>query len=63
VTTIFDDDVVGRMVEGLAADEQHAPVVVNLPRNQTSTLRIRQTGHTEQWWSIHELRVWEQTAR
>jgi hypothetical protein len=57
--TIFDDGIVDRLIEGLAVDERHAPVIIDMPDNMTSTLRIRQTGHGPSWWSIHELTVWE----
>jgi hypothetical protein len=59
VQTLFDDGVVDRLVEALAVDEQHAPVTIDLSDNRTSTLRIRQTGHSPSWWSVHELSVWE----
>jgi hypothetical protein len=57
--TLFDGGVVDRLVEALAVDEQHAPIVLDLPRNRTTTLRIRQTGRGAEWWSIHDLNVWE----
>jgi hypothetical protein len=57
--TLFDDGVVDRLVEALAVDERRAPITIDVPENLTSTLRIRQTGHSTAWWSIHELTVWE----
>ena len=56
---IFDAGVADRFIESLAADERHAPIVVDLPRNRTVTLRIGQAAHGTTWWSIHELRLWE----
>ncbi len=59
VQTLFDDGIVDRFVEAVALDEQHAPIAIDLSDNLTSTLRIRQTGHSPSWWSVHELTVWE----
>jgi len=59
VQTLFDDGIVDRFVEAVARDEQHAPIAIDLPDNLTGTLRIRQTGHSPSWWSVHELTVWE----
>jgi hypothetical protein len=59
VQTLFDDGIVDRFVEAVALDEQHAPMTIDLSDNLTSTLRIRQTGHSPSWWSVHELTVWE----
>ncbi len=61
--TLFDDAIVDRLVEGVALDEQHGPVAIDLPANTTTTLRIRQTSHGPAWWAIHELVVWERRER
>jgi hypothetical protein len=55
---LFDGDIVDKLIEALATDEQHLPVDIVLPPNNTSTLRIEQTGERRTWWSIHELRIW-----
>jgi hypothetical protein len=57
--TLFDDRVIDRYVEGVAVDDQHPSIAVDLPRNQTATLRILQTAQGLSWWSIHDLTIWE----
>ena len=43
----------------LAQSGSQPALVVNLPRNRTRTLTIRQTGRTRRWfWSIHELGIY-----
>ena len=56
---LFDGAVVERLITAIVADEQRAPIAIGLPRNRTSTLRIRQAARGSNWWSIHELRLWE----
>lgn len=60
---LFEDGVIDRLIASLAADELHAPVVIELPRNRTATLRIRQAARGSSWWSIHELRLWERPVK
>lgn len=55
---LFDAGVVDRTIRALAIDEQRIVVPIDLPANRTRTLRIRQTGSSRAWWSIHELGVW-----
>jgi hypothetical protein len=55
---LFDGDIVAKLIEALATDEQHLPVDIILPPNSTSMLRIEQTGERRTWWSIHELQIW-----
>lgn len=55
---LFEGVIVDRLVEAVALDELHAPIVIDVPRNQTVTLRIRQTAHGPEWWAIHELSLW-----
>ena len=44
----------------LAAGGPYPWITIELPRNSTRTLTIRQTGRTRRWfWSVHELAVWE----
>jgi hypothetical protein len=58
-TTLFEGSVVDRLVRAIAAEERQAVLDIDLPANRTSTLRIRQTGRSVAWWSIHELSLWE----
>jgi len=51
-------DVLG--VESVAFNDLHPSVALDLPRNQTVVLRIQQTGRGANWWSIYELKLWEQ---
>jgi len=57
--TLFEGGVAGRLIASLAIDELHAPVTIDLPRNRTATLRIRQAARGTTWWAIHELTLWE----
>jgi hypothetical protein len=57
---LFDDGVVDRYVASVAFNDLHPSIALDLPRNQTVGLRIQQTGRGASWWSIHELRIWEQ---
>ena len=56
---LFTGGVADRLITSLAVDERHAPIVIDLPRNRTVTLRIGQGARGMTWWSIHELRLWE----
>jgi hypothetical protein len=58
--SLFDDGVVDRYVESVAFNDLHPSITLKLPRNQTVMLRIGQTGRGASWWSIHELKLWEQ---
>jgi hypothetical protein len=57
---LFDDGVVEPYVESVAFNDLHPSVVLDLPGNQTVVLRIQQTGRGANWWSIYELKLWEQ---
>ena len=57
--TIFAGTVADRFIAALATDELSAPVTIDLPRNRTATLRIQQAGRGTNWWSVHELGLWE----
>jgi hypothetical protein len=47
------------MLTGMVQDPYRAPVVFDLPPNETRILRLRQLGKTRTWfWSIHELRLY-----
>jgi hypothetical protein len=58
--TLFDDGVVEPYVEAVALNDLHPSVALDLPRNQMVVLRIQQTGRGADWWSIYELKLWEQ---
>jgi hypothetical protein len=57
--TLFAGTVADRFIAALATDELSAPVVIDLPRNRTATMRIQQAGRGTNWWSVHELGLWE----
>jgi hypothetical protein len=56
---LFDGSVVARVIEAIGTNPADASVDINLARNETMTLRLRQTGHSGPWWSVHELNLWE----
>ena len=60
---LFDDGVVEPYVEAVALNGLHPTIAVDLPRNQTVVLRIQQTARAAGWWSIYELRIWEEKER
>ena len=61
--TLFDDGVVDRYLESVAFDDRHPSVAIDLPPNRTTALRIAQTGQGIDWWSVHELRIWEEKEK
>ena len=63
IRTLFDDSVVDRYVESVAFHDQHPSIAIDLAPNDTSMLRIAQTGHGGSWWSIHELKMWAQQEK
>jgi hypothetical protein len=58
--SLFDDGVLEPYIEAVAFNDLHPSIALDLPRNQTVVLRIQQTGRGASWWSIHELKFWEQ---
>jgi hypothetical protein len=50
-------------VESVAFNDQHPSIAIDLAPNDTSMLRIAQTGHGGNWWSIHELKMWAQQEK
>jgi len=63
IRTLFDDSVIDRYVESVAFHDQHPSIAIDLTPNDTSMLRIAQTGHGGSWWSIHELKMWAQQEK
>jgi hypothetical protein len=58
--TLFEGSVLPRLIPSVAASHgSDIPVSLDLPANQTVTLRIRQTGVSRTSWSVHELRLWK----
>jgi hypothetical protein len=57
-TRLFDGTVVTELIEALAADEQRAPIDFEFPANDTVALRLRQTGRSQSWWSVFEMKLW-----
>ena len=55
---LFDGSVVARLVEAIGTNPADASVDIDLASNETMTLRLRQTGHSRPWWSVHELNLW-----
>jgi hypothetical protein len=59
-TALFHGTVLPALARGLAADGRYPPVTIALPRNQSTSIRLKQLGTTRRlFWSIHELEVWE----
>ena len=57
---LYSGGVLSQFLQGIVRDSIGMPIDIELPPNQTRTLRIRQTGETETWyWAIHELTLWE----
>ncbi len=58
--SLYEGDVVTQLVQGRVQHVGKTPIEVILPENDTTILRIRQTGQTSDWaWSIHELSIWQ----
>lgn len=60
---LFDGGIADRLIVATVADDQRAPVAIDLPPNRTTVLRLRQTGQARPWWSVHELAVWRRAPR
>lgn len=63
-SVLYQGDVVTQLTQGLVHGRiRHVgstPIEIVLPENDTTTLRIRQTGQASDWaWSIDELSIWE----
>lgn len=59
---LFKDRVLpafGQSIAALSVEQGSPQIVVDLPRNLTRRLTIRQTGRARRWWSVHELRLVE----
>jgi hypothetical protein len=53
---LFEGSVVTLLGEGLARDPRTGPIDIDLPANQTSRLRLRQSGRTRTlFWSVDEI--------
>jgi hypothetical protein len=58
--TLFRGSVLPSLVQGLLADGRYPEIVVALPPNRSSEIRLRQLARTGRFfWSIHELVVSE----
>ena len=58
--SLYEGDVVTQLVQGRVQHVGRTPIEIILPENDTTTLRIRQTGQTSDWaWSIHKLSIWQ----
>jgi hypothetical protein len=60
---LYEGSVLPALLGGLVGVAVRAPIVLDLPPNRTSVLRIRQTGASRVWyWSVHEIAVWTRVA-
>jgi hypothetical protein len=57
--SLFDGSVVAHVVEAIGTNPNDASVDIDLAANETTMLRLRQTGRSRPWWSVHELMLWE----
>ncbi len=57
-TTLADENGAERLIGSLAVEERYPSITIDLPPNQTKTLRLRQTGSGAAWWSVHEVMLW-----
>jgi hypothetical protein len=56
---LFNGTVLQRLIESLTIDDRRARIDIDLAPNTTAILRLRQTGETRWFWSVHELSLWE----
>ncbi|MBI2833352.1 MAG: hypothetical protein HYX76_02875 [Acidobacteria bacterium] len=57
---LYRGSVLPQLLQGLVLDGIEIPIDIELPTNDTLTLRLRQVAETRSWyWSIHELIIWE----
>jgi hypothetical protein len=58
VRTLYRATPVPEFVAGFLRDRSYPTLQIDLPRNDTVTLRIRDVASYDAWWSVHELRLW-----
>jgi hypothetical protein len=44
---------------GFLRDRSYPSIRIDLPRNETVALRLREVASYDSWWSVHELRFWQ----
>ena len=57
---LYRGGVIRQLLGGLVSEGYPVPIVIELPNNNTRSLRIRQTGQTRTWhWAVDDLSLWE----
>lgn len=60
---LYDDTIVPQFMLGGVEDAYYVEIDVSLPPVEARVLRLRQTGrHDRFYWSINELRLWQQSG-
>jgi hypothetical protein len=56
--TLYDAPPYPEIASAILRDPRYPVIEIDLPRNETTALVIRQTAPTRRAWSVHELRMW-----
>jgi hypothetical protein len=57
--TLYHASPYAEFFAGFLRDRSYPSVRIDLPRNETMILRVRDVATYDSWWSVHELRLWQ----
>jgi hypothetical protein len=57
--TLYHASPYAEFFAGFLRDRSYPSVRIDLPRNDTMILRVRDVATYDSWWSVHELRLWQ----
>jgi hypothetical protein len=58
VRTLYRSSPYPEYLAGFLRDRSYPAISIDLPRNDTTVLRVREVATYYNWWSVHELRFW-----
>jgi hypothetical protein len=58
VRTLYRSSPYPEYLAGFLRDRSYPAISIDLPRNDTTVLRVREVATYYNWWSVHELRLW-----
>jgi hypothetical protein len=56
--TLYHASPYAEFFAGFLRDRSYPAVRIDLPRNETMILRVRDVATYDSWWSVHELKLW-----
>jgi hypothetical protein len=58
VRTLYRATPFAEFFAGFLRDRSYPFLRIDLPRNDTVVLRLRDVATYDSWWSVHEVRLW-----